>query len=159
MIVFLKTKITEDIYMSKVIRMQNHRSHRNLRNLDNINYGGCGVYAKGLYSVLLRAGLEPSIVLLNAEEDIIGSEEGIHRIIREHGSMLVPIEHLCILVDGVLYDCDGPYTLTGGTMWDCEIQYETLCELVAEGRGWNSAFNRSQYVPIYRGLLESACSL
>ena len=125
--------------------------------LSNVNSGGCGVVAMEMHKALKVHGIKSSVVLVDqgtgiSKHDVKGliahyNAKGINSALRAHfkdngwGKPDTCNDHVCLLVDGVLYDGEGTVT-SDVTVISKHITPQTMELWLDIDDEWNQYFNR-----------------
>lgn len=122
----------------------------NRNTFKHINAGGCGAFAVAMYRALDKVGIHSDIVLV----DLGYSEHDVNYMINifeasdinnayekvlagEANKYCTCIGHVCVMVDGVLYDGEGVYL---GDPISEPINVNIMEQLVRDHNIWNETF-------------------
>ncbi len=123
-----------------------------LSGVDNINCGGCGVAALGLYDAAVLEGKTPKIIYLYHPFYSWGEKEINDEVLRAESCW-----HIVVEVDGKHYHANGEIDSSS----ECEhilhyqkhiVEREMLINSLTNG-GWNSSFDRKKWVPKIKDMI------
>lgn len=123
-----------------------------------IHYGGCCVFALGLYKVLTDLGYKPSILVTSTTpEKIRAYQRG--ELDRVHGESQIDIFHIIIELNGLFIDNNGIYGkvtdilhLEHGNYSQVYIGLGTLQSWNTNFKHWNNRFYRGSIPDMYESL-------
>ena len=125
----------------------------------NIHYGGCTIFAEGLYKMLIGLGKKPRVIMLTTTKDSLNFCIN-NRVTNFDSGQFVVVNHCVIEVDGRYIDNNGMYgniteilhfenaesdTEVVITIEDLEFINETFI-------GWNIKFDRKQITSVLERL-------
>lgn len=121
---------------------------------DKVNNGGCGIFAAAMHNTLAAYGIESQIVLVDSGYDEVAVSGMINNMDAyniDHAFTLMMNEedgqdndpccgHICLRVDGELYDGDGVYH---GESISGPIHVNVMSRMNRKSEYWNYTFESS----------------
>jgi hypothetical protein len=113
-----------------------------------INDGGCGIFAKEVFTVLESNGFKPELVLLFKSEKDGWTRDNVNL----YEPSFFPWHHIMVKVEEYYIDSEGVYSELKKCRWSyCKsvvgMKLETLEEWINQD-GWNWMFDRRVYNPL-----------